>query len=138
MRLLQKFSFVLLLLAIGLPAAAQNSTGVFTLAHDTRWNDTLIPAGQYSLSLEEAHMIALLKPVDHRKAGVFVIPASHEYATPCRSSAVRIDRTSSGWTTTSVCLAESGMTLFFRSPSGNAVVASAATATKMAAAGGSR
>ena len=138
MRFARNFVLVLLALATCIPAMAQEKAGVFTLPHDTRWNNVTIPAGAYSISVyATSHNLSLLRPENTRQTAVFVVPVSLDYGAGCASSTVSLVKEAGEWRAQSVCFAESGFTLYFAGPRSSSGMVASASATKALAAAGS-
>ena len=138
MRFASKFVLVLLALATCVPALAQEKSGVFTLSHDTKWNNVVIPAGAYSISVyENSNSMSVLRPENPHQSAVFVAPVALDYETACASSTVSLVHEVSGWRAESVCFADSGLTLYFAGPRSNGSMVASAAATKALAAAGS-
>ena len=138
MRFARNFVLVLLALATCIPAMAQERAGVFTLPHDTRWNNVAIPAGAYSISVyANSHNVSVLRPQNTRQSAVFVVPVSLDYGAGCASSTVSLAKEAGEWRAQSVCFADSGLTLYFAGPRSNGSMVASAAATKALAAAGS-
>jgi hypothetical protein len=141
MRFAKKFVPVVLALATCIPAIAQNGdkTGVFNLQHDTRWNNVVIPAGAYSISVyASSHSVSVLRPENTRQSAVFVVPVSLDYGAGCASSTVSLANVAGEWRAQSVCFADTGLTLYFAVPrSSGGMVASTSAPKTLIAAGGS-
>ena len=117
MRFAKNFLVVLFALACSLPAAAQAKAGTFTLAHETKWNNVVIPAGEYTISVySDSHLISSIRD-ESGKRSIFVVPVAHDYGTRCTNSTVSLEKVGAGWTARSVCFAETGLTLYFAVPS---------------------
>ncbi len=135
MRFATKILFASLALAMSVPAVAQEKSGVFTLTHDTRWNNTVIPAGSYSISVYAGnHSVSMLRPENPHQSAVFVAPVSLDYGKTCANSTVSLVSAAGEWRAQSVCFADTGLTLYFAAARGGGrMVASAATKTLSAA-----
>lgn len=136
MRFASKFVFAVLTLATCLPAAARQKAGTFKLPYETRWNNAVVPAGEYSISVySENNAISMLRPVSGKQSAVFLVPVAHEYTAACNSSTLVLRKVGQEWSARSVCLAETGMTLYFAAPASRAGMVASASAKPMAAAG---
>jgi hypothetical protein len=136
MRFANKFLLAVLTLATCLPAAAQEKAGTFTLPYTTRWNNVVIPAGDYSISIySENHEISMLRPASGKQSAVFLVPMAHEYSASCANSRLLMSKVGEEWSVRSVCFADTGLTLYFAAPSGSASMVAAAPAKTLAAAG---
>jgi len=138
MRFAKKLVLVLLALAACVPAMAQERAGVFTLPQETRWNNVVIPAGSYSISVyADSHNVSMLRPENPHQSAVFVSPVSLEYGSGCASSTVSLLKEAGRWRAQSVCFADSGLTLHFSVPRSSSGMVASASATKTLAAAGS-
>ena len=127
MRFARNLLFAVLTLATCLPAAAQKKAGTFTMPYETKWNNVSIPAGEYAISIySETQQIAMLRPVDSGKSAVFLVPVSHDYNGNCSSPTVSFAKKNGEWSATSVCFANTGLTIYFAAPA-NTMVASASS-----------
>jgi hypothetical protein len=108
------------LVAIGAyasPAAAQSSrsAGRFTLAHEVRWQGWVLPAGDYTFSLQSAALPALVTV--RGPDGSTSILATATDATPkSRDSALTIERRGGARFVSEMYLADVGLHIFYRVP----------------------
>lgn len=105
---------LLLSLAAGLAAAAQDAHAKFTLPHDAMWGKTAMPAGTYSVSLEFGGITrAYVTSDDGSKLAFVVVPTTTEVSNACGKTAVTLQRNGSNWSVRSVCFGELQMALYF-------------------------
>jgi hypothetical protein len=74
------------------PLRAQSSpdySGKFTLTHETQWGDTMIPAGNYTLAVENAGRVLVIRNADTRK-GVAVELGQGTMGSRSETSEIRI------------------------------------------------
>jgi hypothetical protein len=137
MRFASKFLLLAVLtLATCLPAAAQRKAGSFTLPYTTKWNNVVIPAGEYSISIySENNEISMLRPASGKQSAVFLVPVAHEYSGSCVSSTLLMSKVQEEWSVRSVCFADTGLTLYFASPSSSESMVASVPARTLAAAG---
>ncbi len=111
----KKMTITFLFLATSFVAAsAQETTGRFTLPHAANFSGTVLPAGSYRLqAINRGTLLTLITSADGNGQAVMVVPTSHDYDTPCEKSSLRMKTEGGEWSATSICLADSAMTLYF-------------------------
>jgi hypothetical protein len=114
MRFVRSFLF-LALLATGLTAAAQEA-GSFTLATATRWGAVEVPAGRYMISISNTSRVATLRPLSTPGNSVFVLPASWDYRSTCKSGSLNLVAQGGRYAADSLCLPDLGVVLYFSTP----------------------
>lgn len=107
---------LLLVLAGGLAAMAQDAHAKFTLPHDAMWGKTALPAGRYSVSLEFGGITkAFVTSEAGSKLAFVAVPETSEVSDACDKTSVTLQRTGSNWSVRSVCFSELQMELYFPS-----------------------
>lgn len=120
------FSFVA---ATVLAGSAQEITAKFTLQHPTSFGSKILPAGDYRMqTLNQGTLLALITSMDSQKESVVLVPKSREYTAACTRSSLQTIAKNGQWTATSICLADTGLTLYFSEPAMKQPVSSAALA----------
>jgi hypothetical protein len=86
-----------------------------TLPHDAALGKTILPAGQYSISLELGGISKMFVTSENGTTMTFVaIPGTVEVTPSCDKTSVTLQRKGSGaWSVTSVCFGELQMALYF-------------------------
>jgi hypothetical protein len=116
-------------------ASAQDAAGTFTLTHEVRWQNAVVPAGTYRFTVAAsgpAEMLTLRK-VDGSAGFMLLVTDTENSRFSDDSRLVVVSRTSGSFVST-MQLPESGLTLHFNVPSEPREVAqSVATTTASAA-----
>jgi hypothetical protein len=116
-------------------ASAQDAAGTFTLTHEVRWQNAIVPAGKYRFTVEASgpsDMLTLRK-VDGNSAGFMLLVTDTENSKPSDDSRLILVSRPSGSFVSTMQLHEFGMTLHFAVPSETREVAqSVATPTASA------
>jgi hypothetical protein len=100
------------------PASAQEARGSFTLTHEVRWQNAVVPAGEYTFSVESrgpAELLVLTK-VTGKGAGFIVLTPEVEAATFSEHSALVLVKRAGNSYVSSMSLPEYGITLNFTVP----------------------
>ncbi|MGC1962674.1 MAG: hypothetical protein WA676_08060 [Candidatus Sulfotelmatobacter sp.] len=100
-------------------ASAQDAVGTFTLTHEVRWQNAVVPAGKYRFTVGSsgpAEMLTLRK-VDGRGAGFMLWVTDTENSRPSDDSRLVVVSRTSGSFVSIMQLPESGLTLHFTVPS---------------------
>jgi hypothetical protein len=100
------------------PASAQEAHGSFTLAHEVRWQNAVVPAGEYTFSMESrgpAELLILHK-VSGSGTGFIVLTPEVEAATLAEPSSLVLVKRSGTSYVSSMTLPEYGITLNFTVP----------------------
>ncbi|MFZ0135829.1 MAG: hypothetical protein WAK89_02135 [Candidatus Sulfotelmatobacter sp.] len=117
-------------------ASAQDAAGTFTLTHEVRWQNAVVPAGKYRFTVAAsgpAEMLTLRK-VDGSAAGFMLLVTDSEDSQPSDDSRLVVVSRPTGSFVSSMQLPEFGLTLHFTVPSEPREVAQAvATSTASAA-----
>jgi hypothetical protein len=100
-----------------LASAQEIAHGRFTLAHDVRWQNAMVPAGDYRFTVEAdgPSSVLMLSKLDGRRAG-FLLVAHDIDATVAGPSRLVLQSTSGGSYVSAMQLPEFGMTLHFMAP----------------------
>ena len=127
MKLAKKVSLMLSLGAVmALSAHAQDAQAKFKLPHDARLGETVLPAGEYTVTLSMVGNTRAFIVPEGKGSAMFVLPVStDEYAT-CSSSSVKMQRSGTAWSVRSICFAESQTALYFAMPTEKEAFATAA------------
>jgi hypothetical protein len=137
MTTIRKFVYAALLalttlnVAPSLARAQEPVRGQFTLAHEVRWQNAVLPAGDYSFSFDPNGGAAklFLSKVSGERRGFMLLVSNTGDAKPAGANQLVLEDTPAGSYVSELQLPEYGMTLHFRTPSqaGEKQVARAAT-----------
>ena len=125
MKTIRKFAYAALLAATSLsfsssPASAQeNARGRFTLTHDVRWQNAMVPAGEYRFSLDSdgpASMLVLTKLSGARTGFMFMVHDSDEIKASSNLNRLVLESTAEGSYVSAMQLPEFGVKLNFAAP----------------------
>jgi len=125
MTTIRKFAYAALLAVISLsfapsPASAQeNARGKFTLTHDVRWQNTLVPAGEYRFSLDSdgpSSMLVLTKLSGARTGFMFMVHDTDEIKASSNLNRLVLESTDEGSYVSAMQLPEFGGKLNFAAP----------------------
>jgi hypothetical protein len=139
---IRKFAYTALLalstimLAPSLAGAQEPLRGQFTLPHDVRWENAVVPAGDYQFSLqpEGPAAVLLLSKLSGKRTGFMFLVANMEETKPSDPNQLVLEGTPEGSYVSAMQLPEFGMTLHFSPPSHAAEKQLAAAATPAAGA----
>jgi hypothetical protein len=108
-------------------ASAQEARGSFTLAHEVRWQNAVVPAGEYTFSLASRGpaQLLLLRKVSGGGAGFMLLTAETEPAKASELSALVLVERSGRSFVSSMGLPAYGITLNFTVPAETREVAQA-------------
>ena len=100
-----------------LASAQEIAQGRFTLAHDVRWQNAMVPAGDYRFTVEAdgPSSVLTLSKLDGRRAG-FLLVAHDTDATSAGPSRLVLQSAPAGSYVSAMQLPEFGMTLHFTAP----------------------
>ena len=124
MKTLRKLGYAALLAATifnyapTLASAEEPSRGHFKLAHEVRWENAVVPAGQYAFSYDPdsvSPVLTITKIDGPRASFMLMVPAKDESSKKDSNSLV-LESTPTGSYVSTLRLAESGVTLHFRVP----------------------
>ena len=115
------YSIVLALSALTFtpsPASAQEMHGSFTLSHEVRWQNYLVPAGDYRFEVQPKgpSAILLLRKVSGDSAGFLILADNAELSKPSAFAKLVVVARPSGSYVSSMELPEFGETLRFAVP----------------------
>ena len=133
------YAAVLVLSALNLApnlASAQDAAGSFTLTHEVRWQNAVVPAGKYRFTIGASGPsdILTLRKVDGNGVGFMLLVTDTESAQPSDDSRLFLVSRPGGSFVSTMRLPEFGITLHFAVPSETREVAqSVATSTASAA-----
>jgi hypothetical protein len=126
MSTIRKFAYAALLAVTSLsftpsPASAQESArGTFTLTHDVRWQNALVPAGEYRFSLDSdspSSMLVLTKLSGARTGFLFMVHDMDEIKASSNLNQLVVESTAEGSYVRAMQLPEFGVRLNFAVPS---------------------
>jgi len=125
MTTIRKFVYAALLAATTLSfapnllAAEAPAHGKFTLAHDVRWGNAMVPAGDYEFSYDPyvKSPILTLTKVNGPRASYMLLVLSSEDSTAADSNRLVLESVADGSYVSTMELAECGMKLSFSVPS---------------------
>jgi len=124
MKTLRNFAYAALLAATilnyapTLASAEEPSRGRFKLAHDVRWENAVVPAGEYAFSYDPdaiSPVLTITKTDGPRASFMLMVPAKDE-SSASDSNALVLESTSAGSYVSALRLPESGVTLHFWVP----------------------
>jgi hypothetical protein len=103
----------------GLASAQEAAHGKFTLKHDVRWQNALVPAGEYRFSLdpEGASGLLTLSKLDGSRTGFLMMVTDTDEMTGSGPSLLVLETTAQGSYVSAMELPGFGVTLHFRVPS---------------------
>jgi hypothetical protein len=116
-------------------ASAQDVRGNFTLSHDVRWQNAVVPAGTYRFKIEAdgpAEMLTLTKVSGHGAGFMFLVNDTEDSKPSDTSQLILVKRSEASFVS-AMELPEFGVTLHFTVPSDVREVALAATPAASAA-----
>lgn len=97
-----------------LASSAQEINARFTLEHPTSFDGKVLPAGNYRLqTVNRGKLLATITSMDGSNAGLMMLPRSLDYTSSCAKSILRTSSQSGKWSASSVCFADTGVTLYF-------------------------
>jgi hypothetical protein len=97
-----------------LASSAQEITARFTLEHPTSFGGKILSAGTYRLqTVNRGKLLAVITSMNGTNDGLMTVPKSLDYTSGCAKSSLRTALQSGEWSATSVCFAESELTLYF-------------------------
>jgi hypothetical protein len=117
-------------------ASAQDAAGTFTLTHEVRWQNAVVPAGKYRFTVGSSGPSELLtlSKISGRAAGFMLLVTDIDGSQPSGLSQLLVISRPSGDFVSTMQLSEFGMTLHFTVPSETREVAQS-VATSAASAG---
>jgi len=141
MNSIRRFAYAALLTLSALNFApslvsAQDAAGTFTLNHEVRWQNAVVPAGKYRFTVGASGPSELLtlRKVNGSDAGFILLVADTENSQPSDVSQIVVVSRPTGSFVSAMQLPEFGLTLHFAVPPETREVAqSVATPTAVAA-----
>jgi len=128
MSTIRRFAYATLLavtslnFAPSLASAQDRAQGTFTLTHDVRWQNALVPAGEYRFSLNSggvAGVLTLSQLTGARTGFMFVVRDTDE-GKPTDRSRLVLETTPQGMYVSAMQLPGFGLTLHFAAPAQSA------------------
>jgi len=126
MTTIRKFVYAALLavtsltFAPSLASAQEQAQGRFTLSHDVRWQNAIVPAGEYRFSLDSdgpSSMLTLTKLSGARTGFLFMVHDRDEIKASSNLNRLILETTAEGSYVSAMQLPEFGVTLNFAVPS---------------------
>jgi hypothetical protein len=124
MNSIRKFAYagVLVLSALNFApslASAQDAAGTFTLTHEVRWQNAIVPAGKYrfTVGVSGPSEMLTLRKLDGSGAGFMLLVTDSENSQPSDDSRLIVVSRPSGSFVSMMQLPEFGLTLHFAVPS---------------------
>lgn len=114
----------LLLLAISLPAVAQEPAGKFTVAHQTRWGRAVLPAGSYLVSVHSGPVPYVIVQSEKTYASIMAV-AQYVTSAECKGSSLELEQTDGTWNVRSLCFQSQSIVYFGLAKTANLVTAKA-------------
>ena len=110
-------------------ANAQDAKAKFTLPHDALIGDTMLLAGQYTVTASRDGLTkAMIVSETGATRSMFILPVSTDVYAACEKSTVTIARSAGQWNVQSICFAGTQVALYFPAPSEKTALAKAAPA----------
>ena len=116
-------------------ASAQDAVGTFTLTHEVRWQNAIVPAGKYRFTMGAngpSELLTLTK-ITGTGAGFLLMVTDTEASKPSDLSRLVVVSRPSGSFVSTMQLPDFGMTLHFAVPAETREVAQAAVSTTASA-----
>ena len=116
-------------------ASAQDAVGTFTLTHEVRWQNAIVPAGKYRFTMGAngpSELLTLTK-ITGTGAGFLLMVTETEASQPSDLSRLVVVSRPSGSFVSTMQLPDFGMTLHFAVPAETREVAQAAVSTTASA-----
>ena len=124
MKTLLKLSYAALLAATvftyapNLASAEEPSRGHFKLTHEVRWENAVVPAGEYAFSYDPDSIspVLTISKIDGVRASFMLMVPAKDGSSAAGSNALVLESTPAGSYVSAFKLAESGVTLHFWVP----------------------
>ena len=122
---IRKFAYAALLAVTSLSlipssaSAQENARGTFTLTHDVRWQNAMVPAGEYRFSLDSdgpSSMLVLTKLSGARTGFMFMVHDSDEIKASSNLNRLVLESNAEGSYVSAMQLPEFGVKLNFAAP----------------------
>jgi hypothetical protein len=116
-------------------ASAQDAAGTFTLTHEVRWQNAIVPAGKYRFTIGPSGPsdMLTLRRVDGSGAGFMLLVTDTENSRPSGDSRLILVSRPSGSFVSTMQLPQVGITLHFAVPSETREVAQSVTTSTASA-----
>jgi len=117
-------------------ASAQDAAGTFTLTHEVRWQNAIVPAGKYRFTLGASGpgQLLTLNKLTGSGAGFIMLVTDTDESKPTDVSQLVVVARPGGSFVSTMRLPEFGMTLHFAVPAATREVAQATATTTASAA----
>ncbi len=105
--------------APSMASAQERAQGRFTLSHDVRWQNAMVPAGEYRFSLDSdgpSSMLVLTKLSGARTGFLFMVHDTDEIKASTNLNRLILESTAEGSYVSAMQLPEFGVTLNFAVP----------------------
>jgi hypothetical protein len=113
MKFAKHMVFTLLLLAtVSLPLSAQDGSGRFTVAHETRWGTATLPSGNYLVTLRSGPVPYVIVTSDSHNDVAIMAVGEYLDTSQCKTSSLVLEQNAGAWQVSSLCFASS-LTLHF-------------------------
>jgi hypothetical protein len=99
------------------PAVAQDASGKFTLTKEVRWGGAVLPAGDYTYSLEHQTGQVMFVRNINGQTGAIVLVKSASLVNDGRHDRIVLQRSADDWFVTSMVITSIGQELSFGAPS---------------------
>jgi hypothetical protein len=110
------FAVVTVLGVASVPAMAQDASGKFTLAKEVRWGTAVLPAGEYTYSLEHPTGQVLFVRNTNRKMGAIMLVKSASLVNGSERDRIVLQRSGDDWFVSSLVVTSLGQELTFGAP----------------------
>ena len=111
------FAALTLLTLSAIPAVAQEASGKFTLAKEVRWGSAVLPAGEYTYSLEHQSGQVLFVRNTNGRANAIVLVKSASLINNSERDRLVLQRSGDDWFVSSMVITNLGQQLSFGAPS---------------------
>jgi len=88
-------------------ASAQEPSGKFTVKHETRWGNAVLPAGSYYVAIHSGPVPYVLVTSEDRAAASIMAVARYMESAQCQSSSLELEQTDGNWSVRSLCFVSS-------------------------------
>ena len=124
MKTLRNFAYAVLLAATifnyapNLASAEEPSHGHFKLAHEVRWENAVVPAGEYTFSYDPDSLspVLTITKMDGPRASFMLMVSAKDESSARGTNTLVLESTPAGSYVRTLRLAESGVTLHFSVP----------------------
>jgi hypothetical protein len=124
MSTIRKFVYAALMVAAavnfapGTASAEEPAHGKFTLTHEVRWGNAVVPAGEYAFSYDpyDSSPVLTLTKLSGPRTGFMLLVPNADVSKASGSNQIVLEKTDEGTYVRAMELAECGMTLHFAAP----------------------